>query len=105
MTRRVRKHVLDKDQDIFDVTPDPRKPELLYATGFASSVWKSVNRGESSTRRKGYYFKWAQRVFPDPVDPKMIYVCTFGGGIWHGPADGDPDAAEDIVPAIMKPGH
>jgi photosystem II stability/assembly factor-like uncharacterized protein len=99
------KNVLDKDQHIFDVTVDPRKPEVLYATGFESSVWKSVNSGESWARLKGYNFKWGQRVFPDPVDPKMIYVCTFGGGIWHGPADGDPDAAEDIVTAIMKPGR
>lgn len=33
----------------------------------------------------------------------MIYVTTFGGSVWHGPAAGDPDAAEDIAaPAPMK---
>lgn len=41
---------------------------------------------------------------PDPVDAKMIYVCTFGGCIWHGPADGDPEAMEDIVTPIVKTG-
>ena len=97
--------VLDKDQHIFDVTLDARKPEVLYATGFESSVWKSVNRGESWVRLKGYNFKWGQRVFTDPIDPKMIYVCTFGGAIWHGPADGDPGGTEDIVTAVMKPGR
>ena len=84
---------------------DARTPGVLYATGFESSVWKSVNRGESWLRLKGYNFKWGQRVFPDPVDAKMIYVCTFGGCIWHGPADGDPESAEDIVTPIVKPGR
>jgi photosystem II stability/assembly factor-like uncharacterized protein len=97
--------VLKQDQHIFDVTLDPRKPEVLYATGFESSVWKSANRGQSWIRLKGYNFKWGQRVFTDPVDPKMIYVCTFGGGVWHGPADGDPVGAEDIATGIMKPGR
>jgi photosystem II stability/assembly factor-like uncharacterized protein len=99
------KSVLDKDQHVFDVTLDARTPGVLYATGFESSVWKSVNRGEGWIRLKGYNFKWGQRVFPDPVDAKMIYVCTFAGCIWHGPADGDPEAVEDIVTPIMKHGR
>jgi hypothetical protein len=98
------KNVLGRDQHIFDVSLDPRLPGVMYAAGFESSVWKSANRGESWTRVGGYNFKWGQRVFPDPNDPRMIYVCTFGGGIWHGPADGDPNAAEDIVTEVMKPG-
>ncbi len=96
------KSVLDKDQHVFDVTLDPAKPGLLYATGFESSVWRSADRGESWTRVKGYNFKWGQRVFPDPIDPAMIYVCTFGGSIWHGPAAGDPKALEDIVTPILS---
>jgi hypothetical protein len=27
----------------------------------------------------------------------MIYITTFGGSVWHGPAVGDPAAAEDIA--------
>jgi len=99
------KIVLDKDQHIFDVTLDPRTNGVLYATGFESSVWKSVNRGENWLRIKGYNFKWGQRVFPDPLDPKMIYVCTFGGAIWHGPADGDPESADDIVTPVVRHGR
>jgi photosystem II stability/assembly factor-like uncharacterized protein len=99
------KSVLERDQHIFDVTLDSRNPEVLYATGFESSVWKSIDRGERWARVKGYNFKWGQRVFPDPLDPKKIYVCTYGGSVWHGPADGDPDATEDIVTPIMKPGR
>jgi photosystem II stability/assembly factor-like uncharacterized protein len=97
------KNVLEKDQHVFDVTVDPRKPGLLYATGFESSVWKSVNRGETWSRVTGYNFKWGQRVFPDPQNPGMIYVCTYGGSIWHGPADGDTEQAEDIATPIMRP--
>lgn len=91
------KNVLSQDQHIFDITLDPRNAAIAYATGFESSVWKSVNHGESWTRLKGYNFKWGQRVFPDPHDPQTIYVCTYGGSIWRGPAEGDPDAIEDIV--------
>jgi hypothetical protein len=68
-------------------------------------VWRSVNRGEGWTRVRGYNFKWGQRVIPDPADAKKIYVCTYGGGIWHGPADGDPDALEDIVTPIVRHGR
>ncbi len=96
------KSVLNKDRHIFDITPDPRQPGLLYAVGFESSVWRSADRGESWARVKGYNFKWGQRVFPDPKDPAMIYVCTFGGAIWHGPAAGDPKAREDITTPILS---
>ncbi len=96
------KSVLDEDRHIFDITPDPRQPGLLYAAGFESSVWRSADRGESWARVKGYNFKWGQRVFPDPKDPAMIYVCTFGGAIWHGPAAGDPKAREDITTPILS---
>jgi hypothetical protein len=31
----------------------------------------------------------------------VLYVTTFGGDLWHGPAEGDPAAAEDIrTPAL-----
>jgi photosystem II stability/assembly factor-like uncharacterized protein len=99
------KHVLEKDQHVFDVTPDSRKPGLLYATGFESSVWKSVDRGESWVHVGGFNFKWGQRVIPDPKNPGMIYVCTYGGAIWHGPADSAPAAVEDIVTPLMRPGR
>ena len=96
------KSVLDKDQHVFDVTLDPATPEVLYAAGFESSVWRSADRGESWTRVRGYNFKWGQRVFLDPKAPGMIYVCTFGGAIWHGPAGGDPTAVEDITTPILR---
>ncbi len=91
------RNVLAKDQHVYDVTADPRDPKTLYACGFESSAWRSVDRGETWQRIRGYNFKWGHRVIPDPRDPKMIYVTTFGGSVWHGPAAGDPQAVEDIV--------
>lgn len=99
------KSVLNQDQHVFDITPDPRTPGLLYAAGFESSAWRSADRGLTWSRIRGFNFKWGQRVFPDPLDPAMIYVCTFGGGIWHGPAAGDPKAFEDIGTAILRHGN
>lgn len=81
------RNVLDKDQHVYDVTVDPRRPATLYAAGFESSAWRSIDRGEHWERIKGFDFKWGHRVIPDPADPRMIFVTTFGGSVWHGPAE------------------
>jgi photosystem II stability/assembly factor-like uncharacterized protein len=96
------RHVLAEDQHIYDVTIDPRNPDVLYACGFEHSAYRSADRGETWSRIKGYNFKWGHRVIPDPHDPGMIYITTFGGSVWHGPALGDPDAPEDIATALKK---
>jgi photosystem II stability/assembly factor-like uncharacterized protein len=93
------KAVLPAFQHVYDVTIDPRDPAVLYATGFDQSALRSADRGQSWTRIRGFNFKWGQRVIPDPRDPAKIYVTTYGGGVWHGPAKGDPAAAEDVVPS------
>ncbi|HLK58372.1 MAG TPA: hypothetical protein VKU00_17525 [Chthonomonadaceae bacterium] len=98
-------HVLAEDQYIYDVTIDPRDPRTLYACGFSSSVWKSADRGATWQRLRGYNFKWGHRVIPDPQDPHRIYVTTFGGSLWHGPADGDPNASEDILTPALRYSH
>jgi photosystem II stability/assembly factor-like uncharacterized protein len=93
--------VLQKDQHVYDVTQDPRAPDVLYAAGFESSAWRSADRGEHWVRIRGFNFKWAHRVIPDPNDPRKIYITTFGGSVWHGPAAGDPASREDIAtPAL-----
>ena len=90
-------NVLAQDQHVYDVTVDPRDARILYACGFESSAWRSTDRGETWHRIPGFNFKWGHRVIPDPRDPDSIYITTFGGSVWHGPAIGDPEAAEDIV--------
>ncbi len=91
------RNVLSRDQHVYDVTIDPRDPNVLYACGFESSAWRSTDRGENWKRIQGYNFKWGHRVVPDPYDPRMIFITTFGGSVWYGPAAGDPGAAEDIA--------
>ncbi len=93
------KRALEKDQHIGAITVDNRN-NRFYACGFNGSAYYSEDAANSWTRIKGYNFKWGQRVEPDPVDPDKIFVITFGGGVWHGPAKGDPEAAEDIVPPL-----
>ena len=97
--------ILSKDQHIYDVTVDPRNAATLYACGFESSAWRSLDRGASWARIRGYNFKWGHRVIPDPRNPAMIYICTFGGSVWHGPAAGDPKATEDIVTPEVAYSH
>jgi photosystem II stability/assembly factor-like uncharacterized protein len=96
------RNVLARDQHVYDVTIDPRDPRILYACGFSSSAWRSTDRGRSWSRIRGYNFKWGHRVIPDPVDPGKIYITTFGGSVWHGPAAGDPKAAEDIETPVLR---
>ena len=92
------RNVLPEAQHVYDVTVDPRDPKTLYACGFDQAAFRSTDRGETWTRVRGFNFKWGQRVIPDPADAAKIYVTTFGGSVWHGPAAGDPNATEDVVP-------
>ena len=84
-------------QHVYDVTIDPRTPDVMYACGFDQGVYRSTDRGDTWQRIRGFNFKWGQRVAIDPADPAQIYVTTFGGGVWHGPAAGDPSSTEDVV--------
>ena len=88
------RNTLSHDQYVYDVTVDPRNPEILYACGFSSSARRSSDRGETWQRIRGFNFKWGHRVIPDPLDASKIYITTYGGSVWHGPAAGDP---QDIV--------
>jgi len=96
------KNVFRRYQHVYDITVDPNRPNVLYATGFFSSVLRSDDRGRTWRRIKGMNFKWGHRVVPDPYNERMIYVATFGGSVWYGPAEGDPAAPEDIVTPVAK---
>jgi photosystem II stability/assembly factor-like uncharacterized protein len=98
------KRVLDKDRHVYDISIDPSDPNILYAAGFESSAWRSVDRGVHWTRIPGFNFKWGQRVVPDPKDHNKIYISTFGGSVWHGSVDGK-DRPLDIVTPELEPGH
>lgn len=98
------RHVLDRDQHIYDVTIDPRNRDVLYAAGFESSAWRSSDRGEHWTHIAGPNFKWMHRVIPDPVDEGKIYITTYGGGVWHGMANAKP-GPQDIATPELQPGR
>lgn len=89
--------LLPQAQHVYDVTIDPRDPQVLYASGFDQAAYRSADRGAAWTRLRGYNFKWGHRVIPDLADKAKVYVTTFGGSVWHGPATGDPAAVEDVV--------
>jgi photosystem II stability/assembly factor-like uncharacterized protein len=96
-------NVLSATRRIYDVTVDSRNPDLVYATGFEASAWRSADRGKTWNRIGGFNFKFGHRVIPDPTDIDKIYITTFGNSVWHGPAVGDPQAVEDITgPAKMR---
>ena len=91
------KTIFDRNLYVYDVVPDPANPDVLYASGFESSAWRSADGGETWKRIRGFNFKWAYRVAPDTQHPGNVFITTFGGGVWYGPAEGDADAPEDIV--------
>jgi photosystem II stability/assembly factor-like uncharacterized protein len=95
-------NVLGRDQHVYDVTIDPRDPNLLYAAGFESSAWRSTDRGEHWTRIPGFNFKWGHRVIPDPASKTGIYVTTYGGSVWHGSVNG-PNRPVDISSPVLQP--
>lgn len=98
------KATLSRDQHVYDITIDPNDARTLYATGFESSAWRSVDRGEHWMRIAGFNFKWAHRISPDLKYPKMIYISTFGGGVWHGPALGGSERPDIATPGL-KPNN
>ncbi|MFL6350578.1 MAG: WD40/YVTN/BNR-like repeat-containing protein [Bryobacteraceae bacterium] len=101
---RTWRQVLDRDQHVYDVTIDPRDPMLLFASGFESSAWRSIDGGEHWRRIAGFNFKWGHRVIPDPLEKENVYVTTFGGSVWHGSVNGQAKPL-DIVTPILEPGE
>ena len=98
------KQVLDKDRHIYDVTVDPKESNVIYATGFESSAWRSADRGLHWTRISGFNFKWGHRVIPDPLHHDEIYITTFGGSVWHGSINGRQQGG-DIATPVLNPGQ
>jgi len=98
------RNLLPAAQHVYDVTMDPRDPDLLYACGFDQAAWRSADRGQTWARLRGFNFQWGHRVVPDPQDASRVWVTTFGGSVWRGPALGDPQAPEDVIPWVEGAG-
>jgi hypothetical protein len=98
------RQLFDRDRHVYDVTTDPHDEKVLYAAGFESSAWRSMDRGEHWTRIPGFNFKWGYRVIPDPRDRNKVYVSTFGGSLWHGSLSGQEEPV-DIATPELQPGR
>jgi len=98
------KQVLEKDRHIYDITVDAKDPNVLYAAGFESSAWRSVDRGLHWTRIPGFNFKWGHRVIPDPLHHDEVYITTFGGSVWHGAIDVELQPVYIATP-VLEPGQ
>ena len=98
------RQIFDGDRHVYDVTIDPNDANILYASGFESSAWRSGDRGEHWSRIPGFNFKWGYRVIPDPADRNKIYVSTFGGSVWHGSLNAR-DEPIDIATPELQPGR
>lgn len=91
------------DQYVYDVTVDPRRPQVLFAAGYQASLWRSDDRGLSWRRVPGFNVKNAHRAIVDPRPERagMVFVTSYGSSVWYGPETGEPGAVEDIVtPAV-----
>jgi photosystem II stability/assembly factor-like uncharacterized protein len=97
------RQIFDGDRHVYDVTFDPHDANVVYASGFESSAWRSSDRGEHWSRIPGFNFKWGYRVIPDPMDRNKIYISTFGGSLWHGSLLGR-DGPVDIATPKLQPG-
>ena len=95
------KQVMENDQHIYAISFDPRN-NRYYACGFNAAAYYSQDDMKTWNRIQGFNFKWGHRVVPDPRDAEKIFIMTFGGGVWYGPAKGDPNAVEDIVPPLKR---
>jgi len=56
------RQIFDRDRHVYDLTIDPNDTKMLYASGFESSAWRSIDRGEHWSRIPGFNFKWSYRV-------------------------------------------
>lgn len=94
------KPIFTRSQHVYDLTIDPRNPDILYICGFDAAGYRSIDRGEHWSRIEGYNFKWGHRVIPDPSDPTKIYITTYGGGVWHGPAASSTPERDDVLSRV-----
>jgi photosystem II stability/assembly factor-like uncharacterized protein len=90
------KQVFDESIRVNSAGMDPGQPNKIFINTFQNAAYRSDDYGENWKRIEGYRFKWGQRAIPDINNPGMLYLTTYGGSVFYGPADGVPNAFEDI---------
>ena len=90
------KQVFDERIRVNSAGMDRRQPNKIFINTFQNAAYRSEDYGETWKRIEGYRFKWGQRAIPDINNPGMLYLTTYGGSVFYGPADGVPNAFEDV---------
>ena len=90
------KQVFDESIRVNSAGMDPKQPNKIFINTFQNAAYRSEDYGETWKRIEGYRFKWGQRAIPDINNPGMLYLTTYGGSVFYGPAEGIPNAFEDI---------
>jgi len=90
------KQVFDESIRVNSAGMDPKQPNKIFINTFQNAAYRSEDYGESWKRIEGYRFKWGQRAIPDINHPGMLFLTSYGGSVFYGPADGVPNAFEDI---------
>lgn len=90
------KQVFDERIRVNSAAMDPKKSSIIYINTFQNAAYRSVDSGTTWNRIEGYRFKWGQRVMPDVNNPGMLFLSTYGGSVFYGPAEGVPNAHDDI---------
>jgi photosystem II stability/assembly factor-like uncharacterized protein len=90
------KRVFDESIRVNSAAMELNQINKIFINTFHNAAYYSNDYGENWKRIEGYRFKWGQRVIPDINNPGMIYLTTYGGSVFYGPAEGVPNAFEDI---------
>ena len=90
------KQVFDERVRVNSAGMDPQQSNIIYINTFQNAAYRSEDYGESWKQIEGYRFKWGQRAIPDINNQGMLFLTTYGGSVFYGPANGIPNASDDI---------
>ncbi len=90
------RQVFDESIRVNSAAMDSKQPSKIFINTFHNAAYHSEDSGENWKRIDGYRFKWGQRAIPDIHHPGMLFLTTYGGSVFYGPAEGKPNAFEDI---------
>lgn len=82
----------------YSITADQANPDTLYTVDFQQNCHRSDDGGQTWQRLGGYSVKWGHKAFPDPHNADMLYITTFGCSVHYGPARGNGQPYDDVLP-------
>jgi photosystem II stability/assembly factor-like uncharacterized protein len=74
----------------FTITFDPVNPKILYAGGYMTGVYKSIDEGVSWTRKNtGLSNLNLHSIAVDPTNSNRVFAGTQWGGVFRSDDGGD----------------